>query len=338
MTLVAAWIRRTPGGEELVVASDSRVTGGIQLDHAPKIFRLDRKDAVLAYCGSTLVAYPILLQIKASLDGSEETRNRITDIVNLKSHIEKAIELLRTHIQDLPSKDNTHRSFKFMLAGYSWRTSSFRVWTFKYDINSGEFNAFKMPRSNKFVFMSDTDENELRARDTLCHKYLRKEAGNGKRLNWEPLQVLLQIINDNEVYDVGGPPQIVKIYKHANTLPINVIWPEEQFKRGILRRTFCVTHLGRPLLKYERSRYLSLDPQTLEFIEPWKTQDVIRSYNDRAEAQLRTHYRIVLCKVIMAIKDKKALQKQLTEMVAIKCTSKEILQAIQDAKFAQGCT
>ena len=77
MTLVASWVRVTPGGEELVIASDSRLTGGLALDHAPKIFRLERQDAVIAYCGPTVVAYPILLQLKSSLDGHEETRCQV---------------------------------------------------------------------------------------------------------------------------------------------------------------------------------------------------------------------------------------------------------------------
>lgn len=76
MTLVATWIRQTKSNEELVIASDSRVTGGIVINCAPKLFRLERNDAVLAYCGPTMVAYPILLQIKASLDAHEETRER----------------------------------------------------------------------------------------------------------------------------------------------------------------------------------------------------------------------------------------------------------------------
>lgn len=168
MTLVAAWIRRLGNSEELVLASDSRLTGGIALNHAPKLFPLQRSDAVLAYCGPTLVAYPILLQVKASLDGHDETRDRLIDIVDLKSHIEKAIEGLRTQIQDLPSEDGTDTAFKFLLAGYSWRFSCFRVWTFKYDIVKKKFSAYSMRRTEcAFEFMSDVRKNELTARRRL---------------------------------------------------------------------------------------------------------------------------------------------------------------------------
>jgi hypothetical protein len=34
LTLVVAWIRRASANEELVVACDSRLTGGLSLDHA----------------------------------------------------------------------------------------------------------------------------------------------------------------------------------------------------------------------------------------------------------------------------------------------------------------
>lgn len=208
MTLVASWIRVTPGGEELVVASDSRLTGGLLLNHAPKLFRLERQDAVIAYCGLTIIAYPILLQIKASLDGHEETRSRVLDIVHLKSHIEKVIESLRSKVADLPSEDGTNRAFKFLLAGYSWKTSAFRMWTFRYDVSTGDFNAHSARKSGNFLFMSDRAENEKRALDALSRSIERNPKGSLKKLNWEPLNVLVNVIRDPTISDVGGPPQL----------------------------------------------------------------------------------------------------------------------------------
>lgn len=288
MTLVTAWVRRTAGAEELIVASDSRLTGGIALNHAPKLFPLARNDAVLAYCGPTVVAYPILLQLKASLDVHEESRDRIIDIVDLKAHIEKSIERLRAQIKDLPSKDLTDRAFKFLLAGYSWRFSKFRVWTFRYDTQTGEFNARSMPRNgHHFAFMSDVEENEKRARFQLMRTMFRDPKQPKTRLDWEPLQVLLSFIRDPECNDIGGPPQIMKIYRHANILPINVLWPEDRMKNGLRVRTFEINHLGRPLLDYEQTRLLTLDPELGDLIEPWNIREHAKAYNDCEERRLR---------------------------------------------------
>ena len=288
MTLVAAWVRKNKNSQELIVASDSRVTGGIAINCAPKLFRLERNDAVLAYCGPTVVAYPILLQIKAGLDAHEETRERIIDVVDLKSHIEKTIERLRTQIRDLPSKDDTHRSFKFLLAGYSWKFSKFRAWVFRYDITSGEFNAFSMPDTkHQFIFMSDVEKNELIAKNALLKDIYHDHSKPKERLDWEPLKVLISAIENAEVNDIGGPPQLMKIYKHANILPINVLWPEEKIVAGHFTKNYEITHLGRPLLGYERTRLLTLDPLTWEFVEPWNVREHVAYYNECEERKLR---------------------------------------------------
>lgn len=338
MTLVTSWIRVTPGGEELVVASDSRLTGGLQLNHAPKIFRLERQDAVIAYCGPTIVAYPILLQIKASLDGHEETRSRILDIVHLKAHIEKVIESLRSKVTDLPSKDGTNREFKFLLAGYSWKTSVFRMWTFRYDVATGDFNAHSARKSGNFIFMSDQDANEKRAVHALMRTIERDPKASLKQLNWQPLEVLLKIIQDPVVADIGGPPQLVKIYKHANTQAINVIWPKEEVVESESReRKFEVTHLGRPLLGYERSRYLSLDPDTLELVEPWNVAKRLASIQRKEGARVKSHLRICLCKKLASLRDARARTEILNRMVQKGADFNEIrtlLDKSQSTSFA----
>ncbi|WP_096697388.1 hypothetical protein [Polaromonas sp. AER18D-145] len=314
MTLVAAWVRVTPGGEELVVASDSRLTGGITLDHAPKIFRLERQDAVIAYCGPTLVAYPILLQIKASLDGHEETKSRILDIVHLKSHIEKTIESLRSKVVDLPSKDGTNRAFKFLLAGYSWKTSAFRIWTFRFDLKTGEFNAHSARKSGDFVFMSDSPKNEKLALDTLVRCIQLAPHRSLKRLDWEPLTILMDVIRDTSIEDIGGPPQLVKIYKHANTLPINILWPTKAVSYGIPCQRFEVTHLGRPLLGYERSRYLTLDPESCELVEPWHINARLNLHNSREQAFVLTQLRLRIVRAIAEVRDARASKQVFTRL------------------------
>jgi len=328
LTLVAAWIRSTSVGDELLVASDSRVRGGIKIDHAPKIFRLERNDAVIAYCGPTLVAYPILLQIKSGLDGYDETRNRVIDIVDLKAHVEKIIERLRYPIEDLPSQDGSNKQFKFMLAGYSWKTNRFRVWIFRYDVSTGAFNAFSMMNKHRVQFMSDCDENEKTA-GIYLQNFFRKISPKDRILAWEPLKVLIQMIHDNKVEDIGGPPQLVKVYRHANTLPINILWAEAYFKNYLKRNYFYITHLGRPLLGYERSRYLTLDTTTFELIEPWKIQYQLERYKDEEEEGVKSHLKQKVLIVISNIYRKKSLQEKLRDVRDYQ----QILEIIQNEGF-----
>jgi hypothetical protein len=58
MTLAIAWIRAVGANTELVFASDSRLTGGRNIDHFQKVFSLPREDRCIAFSGSTSIAYP----------------------------------------------------------------------------------------------------------------------------------------------------------------------------------------------------------------------------------------------------------------------------------------
>ena len=329
MTLVVSWIRKTPAGEEMVIASDSRLTGGISLNHAPKLFRLDRQDAVIAYCGPTIVAYPFLLQVKASLDAHDETRNRILDIIYLKSHIEKVIESLRSTVADLPSKDGTDKAFKFMLAGYSWRLSRFKIWTFRYDLRTGEFNAHShRSDSGDFMFMSDMDSNEKNAVAALTKMVKEDQKGSLKKLDWQPLRVLVNVIRDVGIPDIGGPVQLLKIYRHANTMPLNVIWPVDNKNGVTLPKRYEVTHLGRPLLGYERSRNLTIDPDTCQLLEPWNIEPYLDRLHEIEEKKELPKQYLKLCAAIGAVRNARARVEKFNALVASKADFSQIKNLI----------
>ncbi len=65
MTITIAWERRLANTSELLFCSDSRLTGGGNIDVCQKIFPLAREDGAIGFCGSTLIAYPIINQFQS---------------------------------------------------------------------------------------------------------------------------------------------------------------------------------------------------------------------------------------------------------------------------------
>lgn len=333
MTLVVSWIRTEGNTDELLVASDSRISGGTSLDQAPKILRLLRNDAVLAFCGSTRLAYPIVIQIQLALDAYEPTRKRLIDIVDLPAHLKKIIEFIRKTVTDLPDGSDERTAFKIMLAGFSWRTSSFKSWVLRFDLRNGAFTAHPM-RAHRVggrrifaQFMSDEQGNEARAR-----AFLDKTMRTGLGSAWTPFDALLEQIEDVELRDVGGPPQLVKIYRHANTLPINTIWPfAEAGLEGHLKR-YYVTHFGRALLPYERTDYLSLNCLDRELIEPWKVQGYVEALNaDEAVAAAARYRDVMLSRLawtVAAVSKRKSKQELATDMIRSGVVCSEIAAAL----------
>lgn len=332
MTLVVSWIRSQGDTEELLVASDSRISGGTSLDQAPKILRLLRDDAVLAFCGTTRLAYPIVIQIKLALDAYEPTRKRLIDIVDLPAHLKKIIESIRKTVTDLPDGSDEQIAFKILLAGFSWRTGNFKSWVLRFDLRNGAFAAHPM-RAHRVggrrvfaQFMSDEQKNEDRAR-----AFLDKTLRAGRGSSWTPFDALIEQIDDAALKDVGGPPQLVKIYRHANTLPINTIWPFAGVGHdGPV--THYVTHFGRVLLPYERTDYLSLDCGTREFIEPWNVQEYVNGLNahelELATARQRLAALYRLARAVAAVSRRNARQKLATDMIRYGQPCSEIVAAL----------
>jgi len=72
----------------------------------------------------------------------------------------------------------------------------------------------------------------------------------------EPFEVLRDMLRSNRFPLIGGAPQIMKVYRHANCMPYAVYWPSKESRE--------VSLMGRPLLDYERSSCLVMDPDTLK--------------------------------------------------------------------------
>lgn len=263
MTLVAAWIRNRhrDGIRELIVASDSRVTGGLKWDFAPKIVMLSRGDAVIGFSGETQYAYPLIMQLKSSLDQHPQSKTRAFDLTELISHITGVLNYMTQSIAELPiARSEFLENFcNFILAGYSWKRKDFVIYTFTYDSVKDTFRGREHGGQNKsFRFIGD---EAGRAASSL-----QQLLGDKNTIDYEPLEVLVSQIEDNSIRSVGGPIQLVKIYEHMNTMPFATLWRKD-------KNTTLITYLGRPLLEYERTQYMLFNPYDKTRTSLWKYKD-----------------------------------------------------------------
>lgn len=261
MTLGLAWIRRIGSVRELVIASDSRLSGGQFWDANPKIIMLPRSDAVISFAGSTRDAYPLMLQAYNAILMYQPATSRALDIEELKGHIVRVFDRSRTFISGLPfgQKEPDDPEAIFMLSGYSWKTKEFKIWTLHFDrsIHGFTFRPAKEWRgqvasARKLIAYVGDKAPVIAAKESL-EKLLRDRGKISEgSLDMEPFEVLRDIIRSGDHPSVGGPIQIVKIYEHSNAVPVGVFWPSR--KEGI------ISVLGRPLLDYEKLSWGVLDP------------------------------------------------------------------------------
>jgi hypothetical protein len=100
-------------------------------------------------------------------------------------------------------------------------------------------------------------KDEYKARPSaLLRKKSKLESGG---FDMEPFEVLRDMLRESTFNLVGGAPQLIKAYTYSSCKPYAVFWPS--------REAATINLLGRPLLNYERSEHLVLDPNTLSTVE-----------------------------------------------------------------------
>ena len=77
-------------------------------------------------------------------------------------------------------------------------------------------------------------------------------------LDMEPFEVLRDLIREGAFPDIGGPPQVAKVYRHGNSQPFAVRW-------SMPTAASDLTILGRPLFKGEKTQVHIVDPDAIEF-------------------------------------------------------------------------
>jgi hypothetical protein len=265
MTLTMAWIRNVGTHRELVFASDSRLSSGSDWDCCPKILLLPRGDSLLAFAGSTLDAYPLMLQFRNWLEMHPGARNRSLDINDLKKRMRTVFNDMRLFISDLPvgQAKPDPADCELVLGGWSWKSLRFRMWRFHYITTKNAFDyepegaGIKVGKDHPIIF-AGTRAAVDKARELIIAKLLERGRFHTPYFDMEPFEALRDIIRSLDFPDVGGPPQLVKVYQHGNFQPFAVLWPMPHDRR--------VTILGRPLFPNEGHRLPIIDPDAITFL------------------------------------------------------------------------
>jgi hypothetical protein len=262
MTLGIAWVRQQGETRELVVAFDSRLSGGQAWDGCPKLLLFPRSDCILGFAGDTLDAYPLMLQMQNAINMYPKTRDRTLDVVHLKGHMTRVFHHMRKYIHTLPrgQQEPTPLDVDFIFGGYSWREKDFRFWKLRASgqsfVPEPAEHWGKEPDRWRIKFVGDKEPIKS-AKKRLAALLKDRDKLPAGDFDMEPFEVLRDIIRSGQFPSVGGPPQLVKVYEHMNTLPFALFWPTKESKK--------VTALGRPLMDYELPSWPVLDPDDIRF-------------------------------------------------------------------------
>jgi len=268
MTVSIAWERDVHGVSELVFVSDSRLGGGVRWDQCPKIMTLPRSDVAICFAGSSHYTYPIMNQFSMAINSYNRSRERAMDITHLKGH---SLQLFNGMLQAIKVDRTINKRWElqdteFIMGGYSWIHKKFNIWKVRYKKDphnqiKDRFESVGPTQLRSFgpiVFAGD----QANAAKVRLVELMRKKYGLNPfdpkaniKWDWEPFEVVRDMLREGTIDTIGGPPQVVKVYQSMTCKPIGVFWEENGQRVNTL--------MGRTMFDYESSDYWFLDPDTL---------------------------------------------------------------------------
>lgn len=259
MTLCIAWIRQNGDEQELVMATDSRLTGGESWDSGVKLFELPRQDCLLCFAGGTERAYPLILNSISSIKFDKYLASSYTDIHNILEYLTELFTALVSEIKE--SADDIHEArglAQFLFGGWSWKHQQFRIWRLYYEPTLSIFTHELVDPSSARVFKFLGDHIE-EAQQLLVEKFGGLDKLLSSPLDMEPLQVLAEMSRSkHEFRPIGGALQVAKVYQSGTSEFFGVMWPSA---------TGSPSFLGRPVPDHDLPSVRLIDPDTATLIE-----------------------------------------------------------------------
>lgn len=272
MTITIAFERKLRKYSEIVLCSDSRLTGGGNIDVCQKIFPLPRGDAAVGFCGSTLIAYPIINQFISYVSHYKKNLDRALDGAQLPRRLAAlANKFLESYIDPVDLRSELIET-SFIIAAYSWKLQRPIINKIVYDGGPKKYvaAASRFPKSKstslqsagQFALIGDIANRYYDTLGTLINY------GSSTQFDMEPFSALAAMLLDPTFVDrksvfkgpIGGAPQLFKIYPYLKTLEIGVRWPNAESGALFLN--------GRQIFDFEKIMVPEIDAETLEMFFP----------------------------------------------------------------------
>lgn len=247
MTLVVAWTRTTQTGRELWMMSDSRLSGGKSWDYGPKIFGAGRSDTLIAFAGETNWTYPLIAQITSYVESFVNLRDRVLDLADAYELIIQLLNESLSFVSDPAHPSMAVPDCSFIVAGYSARRRDFFVRRIVFHRKNKRFES-RLPREvggDFITYIGDKEPVSAMVRHISEHR--KKVKSTNKRLDMLPAEAFHAVLSAKHFPEIGGAPQVAKVYQHMGQRHFGVYWPpnlrsEEQdiFLRGRRLRKFDV--------------------------------------------------------------------------------------------------
>ena len=227
MTLVVAWTRKTNSGRELWVMSDSRLSGGKFWDYGPKIFGIGRSDAVMAFAGDTAWFYPLIVQVSSYVESFVNLRDQAIDLTEAQDLIVKMLNESLGFISEAVDQSLEMPDCSFIFAGYSARRKDFIINRIVFHSNLRKFVVKSARKIGGESFAVIGDKSPVSAISRRISEEDMKSIATKFRLDMTPSEAFFDVLSSKHFSEIGGAPQVSKVYQSMNQRHFGVYWPPD---------------------------------------------------------------------------------------------------------------
>ncbi|CAN5588176.1 hypothetical protein BH10PSE14_BH10PSE14_33700 [soil metagenome] len=244
MTISLCWRRKFQGVDEIVFASDSRLSAGYRWDCAQKIFPIEGPNFCISFAGDSDFGFPVIFQFQCMVRNYRRYANGAAPISEMTKDFLAIVNQMASLVDDRVLAQFTKTSF--LIGGYHFDSGAIYQRIVRYNNITAKYERdnFGGLQSGGKGFRVGFIGDEYAAYFKILGNLINKQQ---TELNFQPLEALSILLRSQDRNSaIGGSPQVVKVYRHRNYLPYAI-------------RTAStddgVTLFGRPLLSYERTFY-----------------------------------------------------------------------------------
>lgn len=227
MTTAVSWTRQTNTGRELWVISDSRLSGGKCWDYGPKVFGIGRSDSVIAFAGDTAWSYPLIAQITSYVESFVNLRERTIDFIDARDKIVKMLNESLNFVSDAADPSLEVPGCTFIFAGYSARKQDFIMNKIVFHFKRRKFEIRSAKKINGELLAVIGDKGPVSAISRRISERAKKYTGSSFKLDMTPSDAFFDVLSSKRFREIGGAPQLTKIYQNMNQKHFGVYWPPE---------------------------------------------------------------------------------------------------------------
>ena len=227
MTVVVSWTRKTNSGRELWVMSDSRLSGGKCWDYGPKVFGIGRTDAVMAFAGDTAWSYPLIAQVISYVGSFVNLRERVIDFIDARDKIIRMLNDSLSFVSDAADPSLEVPDCVFIFAGYSARKQNFIINRIVFHAMRKRFEIRSAKKVNGELLAVIGDKGPVSEVTRRIFESEKKHTGSEFKLDMAPSEAFFDVLSSKKFREIGGAPQLTKLYQSMNQRHFGVYWPPE---------------------------------------------------------------------------------------------------------------